>query len=218
MKNRSLKHICILAASLVLVSGCKTAQEETRKEEARPAKTVSPLPLSLTADNLKDCTVAASFTSDDFRWMGGSLEFSAYEELLYDAFDLSDLREGDTLVYLEQELPVLSVSDSAFLEINGGFEQGGATLISNGGGTYRAIVSDDHSLYRFIATVELPLSQDFTIHDCGEQPSDPVIVITEAQKPYFDLLEDYRREFQFINTRITIENGEITDITRIWIP
>lgn len=180
---------------------------------------VQPLPLTLSVDNLTDATFSASFTADDFRWMGGNLTLSVYEETLYDAVEVGMLAEGDTLLYQGQEMLVRLLEETASgIEINGGVEQGGASLYPYEGGTYRAVITDDHSVYQFIGRTELPLSDDFTIHDAGDNPTDPITVITEAQKPYMDMLETYRREFNCLNTRVTVENGMITDITRRWIP
>lgn len=212
----------LLAALLCSCARSRSAADSSEAEDSVVVITtqfVKPLPITLSKDNLSDATVSASFSVDDFRWMGDDLALTVYEEVLYDAVEISSLHVGDTLLYQEQEMPVLSVESTEYgIEVNGGFEQGGATFCSNGGGTYRAVLSDDHSVYRLIGKVELILDENFTIHDSGLDPHDPQIVITDAQKFYLDMLEGYRREFTFLDTRVTIQDGVITDITRRWIP
>lgn len=215
-------HIFVVA---VLLCGCgrvhRTADADARMDsvEVVANKLVSPLPLSLSADSLTDCTIAASFTADDFRWMGGNLQLIAYEEIIYDAIDVCSLHEGDTLLYQDQQMDVHSVAqcEGGYL-INGGADQGGATLCSLGGGTFYAVESHNRPMYRLIGAAELPLDDEFTIHDYADDPHAPQVYVTEAQKPYLDMLEGGRREFDYRNTRVLIEGGMITDITRRAMP
>lgn len=220
-----LKRLLFVVVAAVLVCGCARvhraadADGRTDSVEVVANKLVCPLPLSLSADSLTDCTIAASFTADDFRWMGGSLQLVAYEEIVYDAADVCSLREGDTLLYQEQELDVQSVeqSEGSYL-INGGANQGGATLCPLGGGTFYAVESHNRPLYRLIGSAEVPLDEDFTIHDYADDPHAPQVYVAEAQKPYIDMLEGARREFDYRSTRVMIEGGMITDITRRAMP
>ena len=105
-----------------------------------------------------------------------------------------------------------------FVTVNDGLEEGGAWLQAWEGGTYRACQMDDHSLYSELGTVELPLSEDLMIVDCGENPEDPSDTLTTGQKLYLETLESWRREFYPLNTRVTVEDGIITAIIRRWIP
>ena len=198
----------LLFAAIVCSCGPKTAP-----------KLISPLPSGIETGSLTDCTVPAQFTSDDFRWMGGNLTMKVFTEDLYDAVEVSLLEPGDTLIFDGEKIVVETVEDEdGLLSVNGGLEEGGAWLQAWEGGTYRACQWDDHSLYSELGTVELPLSEDFMIVDCGENPEDPSDTLTTGQKLYLETLESWRREFSPLNTKVVVENGIITAIIRRWIP
>ena len=200
--------IMLLFAAIACSCGPKTAP-----------KLLSPLPSGLEIDALTDCTVPAQFTSDDFRWMGGNLTMKVFSEDLYDAVEVLRMTPGDTLVFGGEKIIVETVEDEdGFLTINGGLEEGGAWLQAGDGGTYRACQMDDHSLYSELGTAELPLSEDFMIVDCGENPEDPSDTLTTGQKLYLETLESWRREFSPLNTKVVVEDGIITAIIRRWIP
>ena len=197
-------------AAMVLLCGCAQKVEH---------KSIAPLPAGIEVDNLQDCTVAASFTSDDFRWMGGNLRMTVYNQVLYDAVEISQMQVGDTLVYESKPLVINKMENvDGGININGGLEEGGCWLVGYEGGTYIARTWDDHAIYSKLGDAEVALSEDFIIVDCGIEPTDPVDTIRTEQKLYLENLQDYRREFNQLNTRVTIENGLVTEINRRWIP
>lgn len=199
----------MLLAALLVCSSC------TNKAH----KLIFPLPSGLETDALKDCTVPAQFTSDDFRWMGGNLTMKVFSEDIYDAVEVSLLEPGDTLVYNGEKIVIKTIGDDGgCITVNGGLENGGAWLQAGDGGTYRAIQWDDHPVCSELGTVELPLSEDFRVIDCGVDPADPSDTLTTGQKLYLETLEGWRREFSPLNTRVLVENGIITEINRHWIP
>jgi len=180
---------------------------------------VRTLPTGIDLSHLTDATVSASFSTDDFNWMGGNLKLTIHAEQLYDAVELHQLSVGDTLFYEGAPMVVKEKKeDKGQITINGGMDNGGIDLWSNDGGTYRAVTFDDHSVYVELGEVTLPLSEDFTIIDCGEEPLDPSDTIRQGQKLYLENLKDYRKNFTYLDTKVQIENGVITNITRTWIP
>ena len=141
------------------------------------------------------------------------------EAVREEAVEVSLLEPGDTLVYNGEKIVIKTIGDDGgCITVNGGLENGGAWLQAGDGGTYRACQWDDHSLYSELGTVELPLSEDFMIVDCGENPEDPSDTLTTGQKLYLETIESWRREFYPLNTRVTVEDGIITAIIRRWIP
>ena len=180
---------------------------------------VAPLPSGLDIDKLQDCTVPAAFTPNDFRWMGGNLRMTVYNKDLYDAVEVSQMQVGDTLIY-ESERMVIEKMEEAHggIDINGGLDEGGCCLVGYEGGTYVARNWDDHSTYTRLGSVEVALAEDFVIIDCGSFPNDPADTIRTGQKLYIEKLKDSRPDFFQLNTRVTIENGMITEINRRWIP
>lgn len=207
MKTFKLALVIALAAMLC---GCAQKVEH---------KSIAPLPSGLEINNLHDCTVSAAFTSDDFRWMGGNLCMTVYNQVLYDAVEISQMQVGDTLIYESKPLVINKMENAdGGININGGLEEGGCWLVGYEGGTYVARTWDDHAIYSKLGDAEVALSEDFIIVDCGIEPSDPVDTIRMEQKLYLENLQDYRREFNQLNTRVTIENGLVTEINRRWIP
>lgn len=199
-----------VAASLLMLS-CST------KESSH--KCINTLPAGISIEELTDCTVPAKFTTDDFNWMGGNLTMTVYNEDLYDAVDIQQMQVGDTLMYENNPLVVTTLEESdGIITINGGVEEDGAWLQSNGGGTYRATVFDDHSIYTELGEAQVPLADDFVFIDCGENPTDPSDTVSTNQKLYIESLQGYKREFFNLNTSVLIEHGVITKIERRWIP
>lgn len=216
----------IIAAAILALSSCTGQQgqqqenNEQQQVEADGTPRIAPLPASVKVDALTDCEVPAAFTTDDFDWMGGNLTMTVYSEDLYDAVQVNELKEGDIVVYEGKEIEVKTIArDGRFVEINGGMgEENGASLAAGEGGTYHGASFDDHSTYTELGKAQLPLAEDFVIEDCGVEPLDPVTTIKTGQKQYFEKLEDYRQHFSALDTKVTVENGVITKITRRWIP
>lgn len=182
-------------------------------------KRIAPLPSGIDVDNLQNCTVPASFSVSDFRWMGGNLRMTVFGKDLYDAVDISLIDFYDTLIYESKPMIVRSFREvRGELLVNGGLDEGGCTLAGYEGGTYVAHEWDDHATYSELGTAEVALAEDFVIIDCGEFPNEPADTIRTGQKQYLESLEGYRREFFPLNTLVTIENGMITEINRRWIP
>ena len=201
----------LVIALAALLCGCAQKVEH---------KSIAPLPAGIEINDLHDCTVSAAFTSDDFRWMGGNLSMTVYAKDLYDAVEISQMQVGDTLIYQSKPMVISKIEEAdGGININGGLEKGGCWLVGYEGGTYIARTWDDHAIYSELGKAEIALEGDFIIIDCGIEPSDPVDTIRTEQKLYLENLEDYRRDFSSLNTRVTIdENGMITEINRHWIP
>ena len=210
-----MKHYGLsLIASLLLMSGCTN----TSKTPAHFCAT--PINNRLSLDSLPDGDVAASFTADDINWRGGNLTMTVYCAYQYNAADIARLQVGDTIVYEgDKPLPVDSIERrDKYVIINGGIKAGGAELTPINGNTYRATSMDDHSVYKELGKCNVVLAQDFTFIDCRTEPTDPNDTIRSAQKPYFEKLKDYRRQFSPLDTRVTIKHGIVTEIHRHWTP
>lgn len=180
---------------------------------------ITPIPSEFDVDNLKDCTIPAKFTADDFKWMGGNLRMTVYSKDLYDAVDISQMQMGDTLLYAGKPIVVETIEEvNGGLVVNGDIENGGCCLAGYEGGTYVAREWDDHATYTELGKAEVALAEDFLIIDCGDFPTDPLDSIRTGQKLYLESLKSSHREFYPLNTLVTIENGAITEINRRWIP
>ncbi len=185
-------------------------------------RTIKPLPSGIDINNLRDTTVAASLSDSCFNWNDGKLTFTVYAETLYDSAQVCGMKVGDTLVYEGKAMPVKIVKDEKSVKaVNGGLDEGGAWLqASKTRGVYRAFEFDDHSVYTKLGMVTLPLSPDFTIVNCQDDPNAPSDTIKVGQREY---VEGLRKKGQLsgffnLNTRVCIENGKVVNITRFWIP
>lgn len=207
-----MKKVFYLAVAALL---CGCAQEK----QTVAHKCIAPLPAGVTVDDLQDCTVPATFTLDDFNWMGGNLTLTVYNQDLYDVVDISEMQVGDTLIYNGNPMVINKIDKgNGGIDINGGLDEGGCCLAGFEGGTYVARNWDDHPTFTELGKAQVALDQDFVIMDCGMDPQDPVDTIRTGQKLYLETLQDGRKDFFQLNTRVTIENGQITAISRHWIP
>ncbi len=180
---------------------------------------IAPLPSGLDVDNLQDCTVPVVFRPDDFNWMGGNLTMTVYSQDFYDAVEISQMQIGDTIIYDGKPMVInMFTVGQGGIEINGGLEENGCCLAENEGGAYVARNWDDHATYTELGKAEVALAEDFMIIDCGEFPEDPSDTIRSDQKLYIEKMKESRPDFFTLNTRVTIENGKITEINRRWIP
>ena len=209
---KALKSLSILAMAALMCSCSNTGKKPEHKR-------IAPLPAGIEVNNLKDCTVPAAFTPDSFNWMGGNLTLTVYSQDLYDAVEIEQMQVGDTIIY-EGEAKVISNINkgNSGIDINGGLDEGGCCLAPNEGGTYVARNWDDHATYTELGKAEVALAEDFVIIDCGEFPTDPNDTVRTDQKLYIEKQKDTHPDFFSLNTRVTIENGMITEINRKWIP
>ena len=151
--------------------------------------------------------------------MGGNLTMTVYNQDLYDAVEVSQMQVGDTLIYEGKPMIINSIAEEhGGIDINGGLDEGGCCLAGYEGGTYVARNWDDHATYTKLGKAEVAMADDFILIDCGEFPDDPNDTIRTGQKLYIENLKDGRKDFFQLNTRVTIENGMITEIKRHWIP
>ena len=211
---KTTRNIAILAISAILFScgGSQTTEQQN--------KCIAPLPAGVSVDSLKDCTVPASFTNNDFNWMGGNLSMTVYNTDLYDAVEVSQMQVGDTIIYAGEPIIISQIDQTeGGVEINGGqVDEGGCWLVAFEGGTYITRGMNDHANFSELGKAQVPLAENFVLIDCGENPTDPSDTISTNQKLYIENLKDGKSGFSPLNTQVTIENGAITQINRRWIP
>ena len=176
---------------------------------------IKPLPDSIDAANLTDATVAASFDESAIEEADGKtyLTLQVYDYDRYDMVDISKLAEGSVIVAGGKDMTVSSVErDGALVLINGGLTKGGMTLTTQDDGVYYELGVNDAKCYQEKGEVKLPLSASFTLTDDSD-PDHPNQTYG-AEK----LSELISSGFTANNTLVTIENGEITAITRTVAP
>ena len=108
----------------------ETAQESTAASDQNgnsEEKRIVPLPATLSVNNLKDCTIEASFENSDIFMDGGalSIRMTVYDYEKFDMADISRMKQGDTLVINGANMPVDSLEEfgNGGIRINGGLEE-----------------------------------------------------------------------------------------------
>ena len=191
------------------------AAEGTDETAAEPDDRVKPLPDAIDVTALTDAMVAASFDESAIEEADGKtyLTLQVYDYDRYDMVDISKLAEGSVIVAGGKDMTVSSVEqDGSLVLINGGLTKGGMTLTTQDDGVYYELGVNDVKCYQEKGEVTLPLSAGFTLTDDSD-PDHPN-QIYGAEK----LSELVSSGFTANNTLVTIENGEITAITRTVAP
>lgn len=183
---------------------------------------LNPMESMIDLENIQDADLPVAFFAGSFEEKDGRLmlKTDVYAEDLFDTVDVSMLKEGDTIM-LGGEPYVVDTKTEAEngYDINGGLEKGGFMLLSNGGGTYRYCGYDDITSYSSVGTAVFPVSEKCVFTDSME------IEKGEQKIPYAEL-KDYMKEaadterdfFNPYNTKVVLENGEITEIVRMYRP
>ena len=132
------------------------------------------------------------------------------------ASEIESLTAGDVLVIDRQEMKVETVepqSDS-WIQINGGLEQDGCDLYKGDDGLYYEIQLESIS-YQPVTELDLPLAKDFSFKDSSDPSKQEQEYDTDG---FLNLLKDDIYGFYPNNTTVALENGEISQITRNFIP
>ena len=191
------------------------AAEEPAEDAAEPDDRVKPLPDAIDVTALTDASVAASFDERAIEETDGKtyLTLQVYDYDRYDMVDISNLADGSVIVAGGKDMTVSSVErDGSLVLINGGLTKGGMTLTTQDDGVYYELGVNDVKCYQEKGEVTLPLSAGFMLTDDSD-PDHPNQTYG-AEK----LSELVSSGFTTNNTLVTIENGEITAITRTVAP
>lgn len=231
--KKTLSIILALVLSLCLFAGCNTPAENNIAEnnaenntveendvEEINTKVINPLPETLDINALDNCTVAVSlekgnaYVDDEGKMM---MDVKVYSYELYDMVDIASLAENDVIVRRNEEVTVESVErlETGLININGGEENGGFSLISNDSTVYYEIGMSDAKAYYELGEVTLPVSEEFIYTDASNLDA-------EAAEYYAGdfLVEDAGIEYNFYpgNTSIVIEDGYVVAMEKVYTP
>lgn len=217
-----------LAAALLLAgcsgSGSASSASQSASSEAAASsaaaetKVISPLPSGIDIANLDNCTVAVSFDEgdayvDDEGKM--QLKVKVYDYDLYDMVDVSTMAVGDVIVVRGEEMAITSLEqENGDYVINGGLEQGGCTLTTAGDTVYYEANWDDLKQYQELGEATIPVSDEMTLEDSSDLEKGTITWYAG------DLLTDSGIEYNFVpnNTSITIQDGMVVSMTRVYNP
>ena len=213
----------------VSVTGCSDKAPQSESVEALPqsvaseqvqSKVIRPLPQTLEISTLDNCTVAAAVEEggiylDDT----GKAQMKAviYDYDRYDMVDIAALAEGDIIELRGEEVTVNSVEhrENGWVVINGEIDMGGYELFTDDTGVYFEVGFDDIRTWNEIGTVTLPVNEEFVFTDTSD--------LEKGEEVWYagDFLQpepEVRYGFTPYNTTITIQNGEVVAMTRVYNP
>ena len=236
--NHKIGTLTVLLALGITMAGCgasgstagsaaasttSTTSSEAQKTEVQPMQGV------LLSEPLPDGTYHISFESDKV-WVGERKntinDAVVYDYDRYTAPEIEALREGDTIAtHLNgtEEITALTVEsverENNYVTINGGIEEGGIDLCKEDD-HYRTLTWDDFPVYYEVGVAkQLVMADDIELSDgAADFEADPVIV--KGDRAVCDAMSNEEDGYGWNagNTTVTIQNGEVTHVDRIWVP
>lgn len=236
--NHKIGTLTVLLALGITMAGCGTpgstagsaAASATSTTSSEAQKTeVQPMQGVLLSDPLSDGTYHISFESDKVGI--GERRNTINDAVVYDydrytAPEIEALREGDTIAtHLNgtEEITALTVEsierENNYVTINGGIEEGGIDLCKEDD-HYRTLTWDDFPVYYEVGVAkQLVMADDIELSDgAADFEADPVIV--KGDRAVCDAMSNEEDGYGWNagNTTVTIQNGEMTHVDRIWVP
>lgn len=204
-------------------SAASAVSSETQTTEVQPMQGVS------LRDSLADGTYHISFERDNVGV--GERKNTINDAVVYDydrytSAEIEALSEGDTIAtHLDgtENTTVLTVErierKDDYVTINGGMEEGGIDLCKEDD-HYRTLTWDDYPAYYEVGVVkQLVMADDIELSDgAADFEADPVIV--KGDRAVCDAMSSEEDVYGWNagNTTVTIQDGEMTHIDRIWVP
>ena len=137
----------------------------------------------------------------------------------YDASEIEGLAEGDTVVVEGQEIPVktMEIWDDLVV-VNGGIdaEDGCAFTKTEDGDAYRVNLDDDLATYTELGVTSLPVDPAATYYDDWDIESDPVTTDYDGILSAIQTSEN--DSFNRYNTTLTLQNGRVIELRRVYMP
>ena len=210
-------------AGSTAASTASTTSSEAQKTEVHPMQGV------LLSDPLSDGTYHISFESDKV-WVGERKNTInnavVYDYDRYTAADIEALSEGDTIItHLNgtEEITALTVEsverENNYVTSNVGIEEGGIDLCKEDD-HYRTLTWDDFPAYYEVGVAkQLVMADDIELSDgAADFGADPVMV--KGDRAVCDAMSSEEDVYGWNagNTTVTIQNGEMTHVDRIWVP
>ena len=221
------KLFLMMVVLCLLLAGCgqttqnneaEAPEQTTVETEAESGVTIYPLP-DTTMENLTDTILSVALEEggayvDDTGKMQMDLKIYTYDK--YDMVDISALKEGDTIITHAGEVEVTSIerSESGIIYINGGLEEGGFDLVTDDSGIFYETGFDDAKNWYEVGTATIRVSADFEGRDLSDPEQGEVILYPGS----FLVGEVSDYNFTPYNTTIRVEEGQIIEMTRSFVP
>ena len=202
--------------------GTKTDISENEQTDTTDDESavIMPLPVSVNLEQLEDAIVSISLEKGDFYANENGtfmMDATVFVYDLYDMVDVSLMKEGDTIMLGQKEVVISSVErkDNGCVLVNGGLDNGGFDLYTENNTVYYEQGYSDVKSYYEIGKITLPVSSDFVYTDTSDMDNDAVIMNAEE---FLNAEEDMVYYFNANNTTIRIENGEVAELNRKYVP
>ena len=200
------KIICVLIAVSMLLCGLALAE----------AKTIKPMAPDIDLAAPADGIYGVYFQPADLA--GGALKFTLYTEDCYDIVDISTMAPGDTIWLGGLDYEVESVEQSDDLLVNGGMDEGGFNMRPfEEDNCWKVVLEDDYTTWSEVGETTLPLSGNVTFTDGWDIEKAPVTV-SGAEAVAEAITGTDMDYFAYFNTTLRVENGEIVEIIRSYMP
>lgn len=184
--------------------------------------TVEPLPVDINVLALIDGVYHAGFDRGDIARLASGIYMPAVHIFTVDTYDadaIDGLAAGDTVVVDGQAIAVNTAENrDGLMVVNGGMdaEDGCEFTPTEDGDAYRVLLYDDYATYTERGVAALVVDPNARFIDGWDIEKDPITVeydgIVEAiQSSENDTFSPY-------NTTVTIENGRIIEINRVYVP
>ena len=188
------------------------------EEQAEAATKIHPLP-DTTMDDWQDAILSISLEEgnayvDDAGQMQMDITIYSYDK--YDFVDISMLEVGNILVTHTGEVKLESIvrNDDGSISINGGLASGGFDLTSGVGGCFYESGFNDAKNWYEVGQLTIPVSVDFVYHDTSDLEKGEILYYPGS----FLIGEVTDYEFTPHNTTIRVENGQIIEMYRLYLP
>lgn len=235
------RKILALGLAGVLVASLAACSSKTTTQSASPAPatqtpeptvtpvtqspdapvTVKALPSGVDINHVDDCTLPIGLDAKTaYNAETNTLTVTLYDQEVFDAVEISQLKEGDSIVVEGDIAYVVNdvVNKDGYIMINGGRDNGGLEFRSNEGGTYVLCMENDYPSFALLGEYSFSVPDDMIYSDASDPDSDAVSEYSAKQ--FISLLQSDADKVSLNprNATIHIENGTVTEITRSYMP
>ena len=189
---------------------------------ADESRTVEPMPVELNVNALQNGEYPVAFDRGDIARVNSGIYMNAVHVFTVDTYDrdaIEALREGDTVVVEGNAIAVKAVeSREDDILVNGGLdgEDGCVFTLTEEMNAYRVLGYDDMPTYTERGTTTLPVDASARFTDASDIDSDPQTV--EYGELYDAIMGASIDSFDQYNTTVTVENGRVVEIRRVYVP
>ena len=184
------------------------------------SRTVEPMSVELNVSALPNGEYRVAFNRGDIASVTSGIYMNALHIFTmdtYEAADIESLREGDTVVVSGEPIAVDTVElrDGDVL-VNGGLDEGCVFTPVGDGSAYRVNGDDDFATYTERGVTTLPVDTVARFIDGADIEKDPVTV--EYDGLYDAIMNASFDFFDEFNTTVTVKDGKVVEIERVYVP